>query len=139
MTLMREVAVLLVLSLGLMGCTSSSTTQQSGVTSNRIVVSELPAPVNGLSAYEVVKRYRSNWLEKRGPSSFKSPATIKVYLDGATTPYGSAEALRQIRMTNVVTIRYFDAQEAQFKFGLGNVAGAILVRTRPRDEETQGS
>lgn len=137
MTFMREVVVLLVLSLGLMGCTSSSTTQQSqqsGVTSNRIVVSELPASVNGLSAYEVVKRYRSNWLEKRGPSSFKNPVTIKVYLDGATTPYGSVEALRQIRMTNVVSIRYFDAQEAQFKFGLGNIAGAILVRTSPRDE-----
>lgn len=134
MTLLRDVSVLLVLSLGLMGCVSSSTTQQSGLSSNRIVVGELPASVNGLSAYEIVKRYRSNWLEKRGPSSFKSPVTIKVYLDGATTPYGPAEALRQVRMTNVVSIRYFNAQEAQFKFGLGNVAGAILVRTRPRDE-----
>lgn len=136
---MREVAVLLVLSLGLMGCTSSSKTQQSGVTSDWIVVSELPAPVDGLSAYEVVKRYRSNWLEKRGPSSFQGPETIKVYLDGATTPYGSSKSLRQIRMTNVVTIRYFDALEAQFKFGLGNVAGAILVRTRPRDAGMQGA
>jgi len=131
MSLVREVAVPLILSLGLMGCGSSSSTQQSGVSSDQIVVSELSAPVDGLSAYEVVQRYQSNWLRKRGPSSFNDPVEIKVYLDGSTNPYGSSESLRQIRAMNVSTIEYFDAQEAQFKFGLGNVAGAILVRTKP--------
>jgi hypothetical protein len=44
------------------------------------------------------------------------------------------EVLREIRAVNVASIRHFDAQEAQFKFGLGNVSGAILVTTRSGNE-----
>jgi len=130
MTGVRNVAVLLVLSLSLLACGSSSSTSQSGLTSNKIIVTELSAPVGGLSAYEVVQQYRSHWLRKRGPTSINNPVPIKVYLDGTGSPYGSVEALRRIRAVNVASIQHFDASEAHYRFGLGNVAGAILVRTR---------
>lgn len=130
MSIARTITALLILSFGLTACGSSSTTRQSGLTPDQIIVTELSAPVNGLSAYEVVQQYRSNWLRKRGPNSFNNPVPIKVYLDGTTSPYGSLEALRQIRAVNVASIQHFDASEAHYRFGLGNVAGAILVRTR---------
>lgn len=130
MTVARNIFVLLLLSVGLTACGSSSSTSQSGLTSNKIVVTELSQPVDGLSAYEVVQQYRSHWLRKRGSTSFNNPVPIKVYLDGTGSAYGSVESLRQIRATNVASITYYNASEAQFEFGLGNVAGAILVTTR---------
>lgn len=130
MTVVRNVAALLILTVALTACGSSSSTSRSGLSSKKIVVTELSHPVDGLSAYEVVQQYRSNWLRKRGSMSINNPVSIKVYLDGTGSPYGSVESLRQIRATNVASITYFDANEAQFRFGLGNIAGAILVETR---------
>jgi len=133
MTAVRDVVVLLVLSVALTACGSSSSTSQKGLSSNKIIVTKLSAPVDGLSAYEVVQQYRSHWLRKRGASSINNPVPIKVYLDGTGSAYGSVESLRQIRAVNVASISYFDASEAQFRFGLGNIAGAILVETRTGD------
>jgi hypothetical protein len=134
MMYLRSLLALLLLSAGLMACGTSSETHHSGLTQNRILVTELDAPVDGLSAYQVVQQYRSNWLQKRGPTSFNNPVPIKVYLDGTSSPYGTVEALRRIRAVNVASIRHFNAQEAQFRFGLGNVSGAILVQTRSGTE-----
>lgn len=133
MTFVRRCAFLLVLSVTLIACGTSSTTSKDGVTSDRIFVSELSQPVDGLSAYEVVQQYRSHWLRKRGPTSINNPVPIKVYLDGSKTPYGTVESLREISAMDIDYIQRFRASEAQFEFGLGNVAGAILVATKPAD------
>jgi len=131
---MRWLVALCGFALVLPGCGStqspSSANASSGVTSNEIVVSKLSAPVAGLSAYDLVSRHNSNWLRKRGASSLNHPNPINVYLDNSGSPYGTVEVLREIRAVDIATIRHFDAQEAQFKFGLGNVSGAILVTTR---------
>lgn len=114
----------------LSSCSSSNAGGQSGVSSDKIVVAELSAPLGGLSAYEIVMRYNAGWLEQRGPDSFEGQADIQVYVDDTGHPYGSASSLRQIDAAQVESIEYFSDREAQFRFGLGNVAGAILVRTR---------
>lgn len=132
---MRWVVMLCGCALILHGCgTSQSTSSSSGVTSDEIVVSELSAPVGGLSAYDLITRHNSNWLRKRGPTSFNNPNPIKVYLDNTGSPYGTVEVLREIRAVDIASIRYFDAPEAQSRFGLGNVSGAILVKTRSGNE-----
>jgi len=51
-----------------------------------------------------------------------------VYLDESGFPYGGVESLRDLQASNVNVIKYFDAQAAQFRFGVGNVSGAILVK-----------
>lgn len=134
---MRWIVLLCLLSFGLTACSSSqpsSTEASSGVSSSEIDLSELSEPVDGLSAYEVISRYNSNWLKKRGPTSFNNPNPINVYLDNTGSPYGTIEVLRDIRAANVASIRHFDASEAQFKFGVGNVSGAILVETKRGNE-----
>lgn len=134
---MRWIVFLCLLSFGLTACSSSqpsSTQASSGVSSSEIDLSELSDPVNGLSAYEVISRYNSNWLKKRGPTSFNNPNPINVYLDNTGSPYGTIEVLHDIRAVNIASIRYFDANEAQFKFGVGNVSGAILVETKSGNE-----
>lgn len=133
---MRWIALLCLLSLGLSACSSSqvssteSSAASSGVSSSKIDLSELSEPVDGLSVYQVINRYNSNWLQKRGPTSFNNPNPINVYVDNTGSPYGTIEALHDIRAVNVSSIQHFNASEAQFKFGLGNVAGAILVKTK---------
>lgn len=137
---MRWIVVVCVLPFALGACSSSqpsSTTSSDsspGVSSNEIVLSELSEPVDGLSAYEVVRRYNSDWLRKRGPTSFNNPNPINVYLDNTGSPYGTVEALQDIRAADVALIRHYDARQAQFKFGVGNVSGAILVETKSGGE-----
>lgn len=134
MTTSREGLLLLVLSIGLMACGTSGSARDASsrdaVTGNRIVVEDLSMSVSGLSAYQVVSQYRSSWLRKRGAMSINNPAEIKVYLDGSGSPYGTVESLRNIPATDVASIQHFDASAAQFRFGLGNVAGALLVTTK---------
>ncbi len=97
------------------------------------MVTELSVPVDGVSAYEVVQQYKSHWLRKRGTMSINHPVPIKVYLDGMASPLGTVSSLRGIPATDVATITHLSAQEAQIRFGLGNVAGAILVDTKPAE------
>ncbi len=128
-------AVVLALGLLVSGCASSSSSSgRSGLTPNQIIVSELSVPVEGRSAYEVVQQYKSHWLRKRGAMSLNHPVPIKVYLDGTASPLGPVSSLRTIPATDVATLTRLTAQEAQFRFGLGNVAGAILVDTRPAND-----
>lgn len=130
MDTIRGILVLLVLSLA--ACSSSAPPAgEDAVTSNKIFVTKLTTPVDGLSAYEVIERYRSHWLRKRGPTSINNPVSIQVYVDGSGSPYGTVGALRNLRASEIATITHFNGHEAQFRFGLGNVAGAILVETKP--------
>lgn len=131
---MRRIVLLIVLSLVLAACGTSSSTSRSGVTSNRIVVSELSSPISGLTAYQLINRYKSNWLRKRGQRSIRNPVPIQVYLDNTGSPYGTVSALRKIRAEEIATIQYFSGQEAQSRFGLGNASGAILLHTRDGSE-----
>ena len=135
---MFRIAACLVLSFVLVGCgTSGSTTSEavrSGDSPNKIDVSELSYPVGVLTAYEIVRRYNTNWLRKRGRSSIQNPNPIKVYLDNTGAPFGGVKSLRRIDGTDVRSIERFNPGEAQFHFGAGHTSGAILVRTRNSGE-----
>lgn len=133
----RWVVSLLVLSLILSACASSSSSSEdssSAGSSDAIVVDELSFPVAGMSAYELVNQYNSNWLRKRGSTSFNNEVPIKVYLDNSGSAAGTISYLRNIQAVNVASIHHYDASEAQFKFGLDNTSGAILVRTKSAGE-----
>ena len=132
MNLLRRISLVLV-AFFLMACGTSSETSSSGLSGNKIILSELTAPVDGLSVYEVVERYKSHWLRQRGTTSINNPVPIKVYLDGSSTAYGPVSSLHDIRADNVATITHLNAREAQFRYGLGNVAGAIVVDTKPAE------
>ncbi len=130
----RRFVLVLCLSAGLVACGPSGAARDAdsseAVSGDRIVVEALSMPVSGLSTYEVVSQYRPTWLRKRGTHSINNPSEIKVYLDGGGSPYGTVESLRNIPATDVASVQHFDATAAQFRFGLGNVAGALLVTTR---------
>lgn len=137
MTSVRWVLGLLAVSLLVGACattgSSSSPESKSGVSADRIVVDELDFPVDGQSAYDLVSQYKAQWLEKRGRMSINNPVSIKVYVDNTGSPLGGISSLREIRAQDVAYIEHYDGTAAQFKFGVSNNAGAILVRTKPAD------
>lgn len=84
------------------------------------------------NVYDAITQLRAHWLasaRQRSPTENEAAGvagTIVVYLDGAR--FGAMETLRQIALSDVQEIRYYDAREATNRFGTGHPAGAIDVR-----------
>lgn len=134
MTSLRSFLVLLVASFALFACattgSSSSSEPERGVSTNKIVVDKLDISTGDLTAFEIVRRYKSHWLQKRGRMSINNPVPVKVYLDGTGSALGGVRSLRQIQASSIAYIQHFSGMKAQAKFGPGNNAGAIYVKTK---------
>jgi hypothetical protein len=81
-----------------------------------------------LTALDLVRTERPHWLRSRGRTSFMYDTQLVVYLDGIR--YGGAEVLAYIQPMDIQVIRYYDAGQAQQRFGIGHTQGAIDVITR---------
>lgn len=125
--MLRHLFLLLVFAVGACGTTKNTT--QEGISPNRIDVSELSYATEVVSAYDIIRQHKANWLNKRGRSSLMHPTPIKVYLDNDGSSLGSIKSLRRIDGQDIATIEYYNPRRAHLKFGSGNNSGAILVRT----------
>jgi hypothetical protein len=77
-------------------------------------------------AYQLVHHLRPSWLRTpRGPASITNNIDLAVFLNGVRM--GTRDALRNIPITTVRTLRYYTASEARQKFGGTTSAGAIEV------------
>ena len=71
-------------------------------------------------------------LKHRGATSFADPTadgTPAVFVDEMY--YGRLPSLRQLSTAGVKSVRYLNAGEATFRFGIGYPSGAILVTYGP--------
>lgn len=129
-----RIVLVFVLSLALSACASSERSQSEEASgdhaSNRIVISNLSVSVSGMSAFDVINQYKPLWLQNPGKKSLQNTPEVQVYVNNPGEALGSISALRSIRATEVESIEYFNERDAQFRFGLGNSAGAILVHTK---------
>lgn len=119
-----------ILSLALLaGCASSPSGGEGVSTSDRdaLTLEEIRAS-NQSDAYSLVRSVRPQWLRHRGPRSINLSNEIVIYMDG--TPIGGPDALRQIPLTDVTSMRYLDPNTATQRYGTGHGMGAILVSTR---------
>ncbi len=80
-----------------------------------------------VSAYDAVEALRSQWLQARGPDSFKSPSQVWVYQDNVKL--GNVETLRSVAVSSIVAIRRLSPNEATARWGVGHAAGVIYVQT----------
>jgi hypothetical protein len=87
------------------------------------------------TAYEAVEALRSNWMNTRGPDSFRNPSVVRVYLDNVSL--GDKEMLKTVMLTNIVYIRFYDGISATSRWGLDHGAGVIYVSTRPLGSDPQ--
>jgi hypothetical protein len=102
---------------------------QSGERSDRSVITKAQLSENRfINAFEAVQSLHSNWLQTRGTDSFQNPSQVWVYLDN--TRLGGVETLRQIELTTVMYIRWFDGIAATARWGLDHGSGVIFVSTR---------
>lgn len=81
-----------------------------------------------VTAFDAVRQARPSWLRVRGPNSIHADNPILVYVDGVRS--GGVEALQGIPVITIERVRYYDAPEAQARFGLNHTNGAIEVITR---------
>jgi hypothetical protein len=114
------------LSVVLVVCAGSNdgTAPDSGVCYDQIDVTELLDSVDDMNAFQLVRLRKPEWIgNRRG----------QAYLDGSDTPFGTVFSLKSHSASQVRSIERLTAVEAQHRFGDGNAAGALLVRTRSGD------
>jgi hypothetical protein len=80
------------------------------------------------NAYDLIEAERPHWLRPRGRTSFQHETEVVIYLDGIRA--GGPDFLKQVSLITVESLRYYDAREAQFRFGTGHTQGAINVISR---------
>jgi len=87
--------------------------------------------IHATDAYDAVRRLRPQFLAVRGPLSFDPkapPALPNVYVDQQY--YGDISTLRGIAAGAIESIKFYNASEAQYAFGRGNMAGVISIVTK---------
>ncbi len=79
------------------------------------------------TAYDAVEALRGMWLRPKGPDSFTVPSQVWVYVDNVRL--GDVESLRGIHPSTVLSLRYYNSNEATARWGVGHAAGVIQVTT----------
>lgn len=122
----RRIPVILSLLL-VVGCAAGRQGGSGGGDRNVLTPEELQS-TGAQDAYGAVQALRANWLQARGPDSFRSPSQVLVYVDDVRI--GGVENLRTITLPQIGFIRYFDGREASGRWGLDHGQGVIFVSTR---------
>lgn len=97
--------------------------------SRNVILEEELRQAPGSNLYDIIRTIRPEWL-RRNPTVLRAGAEgdIVVYLD--RTRMGDPSALRQMRTSDVVLVRYYSPSEAAGEFGPGHLHGAIQALTR---------
>lgn len=84
----------------------------------------------GNNLREVLQALRPSWFRTRPTRVTGSGVTsdpISLFVDGRRV--GTVANLGEIPIGSVVTVRFYSASEAQGRFGMDNLSGAIEVAT----------
>ncbi len=124
-----RVKYLAVLAAGLvMACASAGTRSGPRKDSNVITREEIAA-AHVYNAYDAVQMLRPSFFHSHGATTLSAGDTglPNVYLNHQL--YGDIQSLRQLDVSAIREIHYYNGPEASNRFGLGNVSGAIEVIT----------
>jgi outer membrane lipoprotein SlyB len=118
-------SVVLVLLLVLAGCASSAAGSGSQRNSDVLTQEEMQEK-HHTNAFDAIQSLRPVWLRDRGPQSLtlSTAGQLVVLLDGINV--GGVSALRQIRVTEVQTLRYYSASNASSRFGAQANGGPVI-------------
>jgi hypothetical protein len=98
-------------------------TRRDVITAAEIVASRVT------DAYQAVAHLRPEFLRRRPARQVAAPmqSSIPVYVDDLH--FGESESLRYVPLERVRQIRYFNATDADLRWGGSHPVGAILVTT----------
>ena len=95
---------------------------------SNVVTAEEIQRLGSVDLFDALKRLRPNWFRHNPTAAAGALAEgMVVYIDGQRM--GGLGNLRDISPTAVHSVRYYSASEAQMRFGLDNLQGAIDVAT----------
>jgi hypothetical protein len=124
-----RLAVLGLLLIVTASCASSSQGPRTSARRDaRQLSSEEIRTTSASNMYDVIRSQRPEWLIKRGQTSINLEGDIVVYVDNVAL--GGPEALKSIDVHSVQNVRFLSASEAQMRYGVGHMHGAIVVTTR---------
>jgi hypothetical protein len=110
----------------------ASSPMQGGRTSARrdarVLSAEEIKTSSASTLYDAIRSHRPEWLIKRGQTSINLEGDIVVYVDNVAL--GGPESLKSIDVQSVQSARFLNASEAQMRYGVGHMHGAIVVTTR---------
>jgi hypothetical protein len=114
-------------------CASSSSSSSSGTRTGgrrdaRVLSAEEIRASSASNMYDVIRSHRPEWLIKRGQTSINMEGDIVVYVDNVAL--GGPESLKSIDVQSVQSARFLSSSEAQMRYGVGHMHGAIVVVTR---------
>lgn len=130
---MRTIHFAFILGILVSGCA----TPREGTTGrgqSDVLTAEEIAETTAQNAYDAISLKRPFFLKSRGPRSLQGAPvgqTVEfpiVYVNGMY--YGELETLKNIHISQVREIRYFDHNAATLRFGTGHTGGIILVLLR---------
>lgn len=111
-------------------CASTSSEQRrtSSRRDARMLSAEEIKSSSASNLYDVIRSHRPEWLIKRGQTSINLEGDIVIYVDNVAL--GGPESLKSIDVQSVQVVRFLNASEAQMRYGVGHMHGAIVVTTR---------
>ena len=124
----RLAALALVLGAAVACASSTQGPRSSGRRDARILGAEEIRTSSASNMYDVIRSQRPEWLIKRGQTSINLEGDIVVYVDNVAL--GGPESLKSIDVQSVQSARFLNASEAQMRYGVGHMHGAIVVITR---------
>jgi hypothetical protein len=128
---MRSSRLVTLVTVLLVAAACASTTQgprTSGRRDARLLGAEEIKMSSASNLYDVIRSHRPEWLIKRGQTSINLEGDIVVYVDNVAL--GGPESLKSIDVQSVQSVRFLNASEAQMRYGVGHMHGAIVVTTR---------
>ena len=123
-----RLSTVVILLLVMAACASSGTQRRTVRRDTRSLSAEEIRTSSASNLYDVIRSHRPEWLIKRGQTSINLEGDIVVYVDNVAL--GGPESLRSIDVQSVQFVRFLNASEAQMRFGVGHMHGAIVVTTR---------
>jgi hypothetical protein len=124
----RLVALTLLLCVTAACAASSPGSRTAGRRDARALSVEEIRAASASNMYDVIRSQRPEWLIKRGQTSINMEGDIVVYVDNVAL--GGPESLRSVDVQSVQSARFLNASEAQMRYGVGHMHGAIVVVTR---------
>ena len=93
----------------------------------RLSAADIRSADPNLTLFDLISRVRPQWLTRRPGTALQGTLDVVVYRDDVRA--GGTDALKDIRLDIVDSVRFLTGTEATGRFGLNHPHGAILVST----------
>lgn len=124
---MKRTIVWVVAAVCILSACGSRAANAGGGTDRNTLTREQMIATNFSDLYSALEKLRPEWLNSRGPTSLTNtnPTMATVYMNGQLL--GAIESLREVRVLDISSVRYWASGPAAARFGMGHPRGVIEI------------